>query len=76
MIGPRRYRPVTGAGPDPKPNLEYACRVVRTERGKGLSDHEIAALLNAQPRSFPRPPDGFAVWTGPAVRVLMDEVPA
>ena len=66
----------TGAGPDPKPDLEYACRVVRTERGKGLSDHEIAALLNAQPRSFPRPPDGFAVWTGPAVRVLMDEVPA
>lgn len=50
---------------------EIAARI-RRERDLGLADRDIAALLN-QSAAF-LPPDGFAHWTGYAVRVAAGEV--
>jgi hypothetical protein len=44
---------------------------IRRERDLGLGDRDIAALLN-QSAAF-TPPDGFARWTGLAVRVAVGE---
>ena len=50
--------------------FEVAARI-RRERALGLSDRDIAALLNQSEVS--PPPDGFVHWTGYAVRVSLAE---
>ena len=73
-VGTGSPEPLTAVGSVPDLQSQerlskVAARIVR-ERGFGLSDRDVAALLNGQEIT---PPAGFVRWTGFAVRVAMGE---